>query len=451
VYSSTLFALLLAPPAFGQGPGDSPPAPVIVDEVIQRQLNMGETFVGSVMPVRRSTVGSQVEGRVEEFSVNEGDRVAAGQPLARLRTTTVDLEMKAAQAELELREAELSELERSAPKEIEQAKARMDAAQAQVTFNEKRLKRFRDLYASRVVSDDEMEEQVYAEEAARKAYAEARSAWELARSGVWDAKIEQGKARVKIQQETINKLSDLVQQHTISAPFDGYVTQEHVEVGQWVAKGGPVVEMVEVDHVDVQVHVLERYEPELRVGSPARIEIEALRPRTWTGQVVLIVPQAEVRSRSFPVKVRLKNEPTGGDSGQSGLVLKPGMLARVTLPVGRRDSVTMVPKDALVLGKDSRVVWVVTRDRSTPDLATAAPLPVELGVSYDDLIEVRGALEPGQLVVVEGNERIRPGQKLAITKRSRPSAGPPRVPSAASRKVPAKPTGGRQSGPAPGK
>jgi len=183
----------------------------------------------------------------------------------------------------------------------------------------------------------------------------------------------------------------------------------------------------------------------------ARVEIEALPGRVFTGQVVLIVPQADVRSRSFPVKVRLANEPAGGDSSQTGMLIEPGMFARVTLPVGQRDSVTMVPLDALVLGEDKPVVWVITEDPAAPNQGTAAPLPVELGVSYDDLIEVRGPLEPGQLVVVEGNERIRPGQQLAITKRSRPAAARSPNSQAASATAPENPTAGQRSGPAPGK
>jgi RND family efflux transporter MFP subunit len=413
------FLGVVASPVRSQPPREAPPAPVTVAEVVQRQVHLSETFVGTVMPIRRSTVGSEVEGRVDEFFVNEGDRTTAGQPLARLRTTMVDLERKAAEAELEFRRAALNELERSAPKEIEQAAARMESAEAQVGFNEKRLERFRDLYRRQALSDDELEEQAYAAELARKTFAEAKSAWELAKSGVWDARIEQSEARVRIQQETIKMLEDTIRQHTIEAPFDGYVTQEHVEVGQWVAKGGPVVEMVELDEVDVEVHVLERYIGQLRVGLPARVQLEALPDFASEGRVVLIVPQGDVRSRSFPVKVRMQNLPVDDQSNVPGIAMKPGMFARVSLPVGKREAATMVPKDALVFAGDAHVVWVVTEDPQRPHQGTAAPMPVELGVAYDDLIEVHGSLRPGQWIVMEGNERIRPGQILALDRRAK--------------------------------
>ncbi len=451
VVAATIGALLLPATGWAQKPREMPPAPVVVEEVVEEQLNLGESFVGTVMPVRRSTVGSQGEGLVEEFFVNEGDRVAADQPLARLRTTTIDLELKAAEAELALREAELAELEASAPKEIEQAKLRMESAEAQVVFNDKRLERFQDLFEKRVLSDDELEEQVYAAEAARKTYLEAKSAWELASGGIWDAKIAQSKARVRVQEETIAKLRDDLQQHTIAAPFEGYITREHVEAGQWVAQGGPVVEMVEIDRVDVEMHVLERYAPKVRVGAPARVEIEALPGQIRNGEVVLVVPQADERSRSFPVKVRLENEPSADDSEHPGMKIKPGMFARATLPVGRSGAARMVHKDAVVLGADSSVVWVIAEDWSGKGPATAAPVPVELGVSYDERIEVRGPLEPGQWVVVEGNERIRPDQKLTITRRAPSAADSSPASKAASAGPSARPAAAQAPAPAPAK
>jgi len=419
VTAVSLLAVLA--PAAAQGPPETP-APVVASKVVVQQLNLGETFVGTVMPLRRSTVGSQVEGRVEEFLVNEGDRVTEGDPLARLRTTTLDIQLKAAEAELTLREQESDELVKSEQKEIDQAKARMESALAQTEFNDKRLKRFQDLFGRNALSSDELDEQVYAAEAASKAYEEAKLAWELATSGVWDARIAQSRARVEIQQETINRLKDDIEQHTITAPFNGYVTREHVEEGQWVTKGGPVVEVVEVDEVDVEVSVLERYMPNLRVGLEGDVEIAALEYRgplePFPGTVVSIVPQADLRSRSFPVKVRVKNEPREGGPAGDDVPLKPGMFARVRLPVGQRDAVTMVPKDALVLSRNQPpVVWVIAKDPAGASPPTANRVTVELGVSYGSLIEVHGLLEEGELAVVEGNERIRPGQPLAVTEK----------------------------------
>ena len=117
-------------------------APVIVAPVIQKQAASGQTFVGTVMPLKKSAVGTAVDGRVTEFPINEGDRVTKGQPLAKLLTETISLQIVAAQAELKFREEELRELSNGWRKEeVEQAAAKMEAARSRREYTGQRLKR----------------------------------------------------------------------------------------------------------------------------------------------------------------------------------------------------------------------------------------------------------------------------------------------------------------------
>ena len=90
------------------------------------------------------------------------------------------------------------------------------------------------------------------------------------------------------------------------------------------------------------------------------------------------------------------------------------MLARVTLPVGAPASALMVPKDAIVLGGPSPIVFAVVpaKDKATPH--TVRLVPVQLGVVDDNLIQVKGDLKPDEQVVHQGNERLRPGQPISI-------------------------------------
>ena len=89
----------------------APAAPVVVAPVIERDVAEGRTFVGTVEPVRRSTVGSETDGVVVEYVVNEGDRVTRGQTLAKQRPRLTEIALLSARAELELRQQELKELE----------------------------------------------------------------------------------------------------------------------------------------------------------------------------------------------------------------------------------------------------------------------------------------------------------------------------------------------------
>jgi multidrug efflux pump subunit AcrA (membrane-fusion protein) len=104
-------------------------------------------------------------------------------------------------------------------------------------------------------------------------------------------------------------------------------------------------------------------------------------------------------------------------------VLRGGMLARAWLPVGARGEVTVVPKDALVLGTGTPVVYVVDSSPSggkTGPTGTVRPVPVTLGATVAQSVEVTGGVEPGQLVVTRGNERLRPGAAVKYVKAPTP-------------------------------
>jgi RND family efflux transporter MFP subunit len=153
--------------------------------------------------------------------------------------------------------------------------------------------------------------------------------------------------------------------------------------------------------------VLEQYLENLRVGADARLEVSALPSHTFTGKVAAIVPQADLRSRSFPVKIRVENTVVEGSP-----LLMPGMFARATLPVGKPEKATLVPKDAVVLGGPTPVVWLVDATSPTAKSGKARMAPVQLGVAKENLIQVVGGVKPGESVIVEGNERLRPMQDV---------------------------------------
>jgi RND family efflux transporter MFP subunit len=211
-----------------------------------------------------------------------------------------------------------------------------------------------------------------------------------------------------VQQATAERPKDQLTKHTIISRFDGYVTAEHTEVGQWVKQGDPVAEVAALDEVEVVAYVVEQHVPHIRVGGQVTIIIPALPGQDFPGVVTEVVPQADVQARTFPVKVRVKNS-----VGDGGPVLKSGMYARVLLPTAERRMAILVPKDSLVLGGPSPMVFVV-EPAADGKGGKVTPVPVQVGVAHGGLIQVTGPLRIGQLVVVQGNERLQPGQDVAI-------------------------------------
>ncbi len=386
-------------------------ASVVVARVVQREVSTAKRVVGTVMPIHRSVIGSAVDGRVVEFLVNQGDAVKGGQALARLRTETLEIELAASRAEQELYQQELLEkLNGSRPEEISAAKARMLAAQAVVDNANARLERTQRLFETNATSAAELDDARERALAARQAYLAAAANSQLTELGPRTEQIAQAKSRVALQQERVRLIEDRIKRFTIIAPFDGFVAEEHTEVGEWIQQGDPVVEVVALDEVEVQVNVPAEHAVRLRRGRAVRIEFPELPGDIFTGVVDQVVPTADLTTRTFPINIRLKNR-----MQDHRPLLMAGLLARAHLPTGPVSRLPLVPKDALVLNGLRRSVLVVELADATGTRGTVRLVPVRLGVAEGTLIQVEADIEDGDLVVVLGNERLVDKQEVEVS------------------------------------
>lgn len=419
VFPMALFLLAVTVGVHDAHAQQPPPAPVAVAEVVQMDVAAGQAFVATVMPLKRAVVGSAVDGRVVELVVHEGERVAEGAPLAKLLTATIELELTAAEAELDLRNQELAELEAgSRPNEIEQAKAKMLGAKADMEFGRAQLIRLQQLRTSNSASPEEYEQVKARASQSEQVYLELKAAYDLMVEGPRPERIAQARAQVAFQQAMVDRIKDRIKKYTVMSRFDGYVVVEYVDEGTWVTSGDPVMEVVALDEVEVLAYVVEQHAAHIKPGTTVRVDVPALPDEVFTGEITTVIPQADAKSRTFPVKIRVKNTIT-----DDGPLLKAGMYARVELPIGPKQSAIMVPKNALVLGGPQPLVYVVDGDQRG---GSVRPVPIEVGVAMPNLIQAKGPLEAGQRVVVEGNERLRPGQSVVISRVVKSPAQPAR-------------------------
>src|SRR5437868_6807886 len=150
-------------------------------------------------------------------------------------------------------------------------------------------------------------------------------------------KTEQSRAWVEAQKAEVQRLQEQFDRHTMFAPFDGWVSAEHTEVGQWVMQGDAVAEIVELHEVDVEIAVVEDFIVNLHTSVAGHVDIPALPDQRFDGRVAMINPQADARAHTFPVKIRVENRIENDQP-----LLKSGMFARVTLLVGKPTACVLV-------------------------------------------------------------------------------------------------------------
>ena len=383
-------------------PRKRPPPLVSVAKVVEREVRSRLSAVGSVAPYRRSVVSSELEGRVQSAPLQVGDFVRANKTiLATVRRSGLQIDLRILRAELEKARQDLLRLERGKrPEEIAALQAKVREREAQMRNNELELNRARDLYEKKILDKASFDRAEAAYEASWQLYEEASRNLEIARLGPREEEKARAKAEVDRVRARIARLRDDLAKTKIRSPLTGFVTQEWVEVGQWLTKGGRVAEVIELDRVLVQAPIAERRISLVRVGDEARVVIDALGGRTFKGRVRGVIPQADPKSRTFPVEVEIKNT--------KSYDLKAGMFARLSLEYGKAARMVLVPKDALILRARGPSVFVFEKGR-------VREVSFVQGVSVDSFVEdAGGVLKAGTQVVVKGNENLRAGMPVRL-------------------------------------
>ncbi len=357
----------------GGGGGGPPPQLVKVDTIRLEKVEQRREVTGEVRAVRRSSVASEEAGLVTALLVDVGDQVEKGRPLARLHDRLRALEVEQRQAEVMSRRAQ-----------VEEERARLDKARRD-------LRRLESLASKAGASQNEVDDA-----ATGTREAEAR----LART---EADLSQAEAEERWASQ---RLADM----EILAPFSGRVIAKGTEVGQWLREGDTVVELVALDEVDVVLDVPERFLGALTAsGAEVELRLPALKESLRAGAFT-IVAQGDRLARTFPVRVRLKNPDER---------LRPGMSAVGLAPTGTPMEALTAHKDAVMRNDAGSFVWFDAGGR-------AQVAPVELLFAVGDRVVVRSpTLKAGMRVLIEGNERVFPGQSIEVMGEEAAAAGSP--------------------------
>lgn len=339
-----LLVLTLVPPAAAQE--GLPPAMVRYTQAREGTAQATLTLTGTVESRSSSVVAASVAGVVASLGAREGDSVRKGGVLVQLDQAPILLRLEAARGQLE------------------EAEARLRLAEANRT-------RVQGLYEEQIVSRQQLDD--------------AESEFEA-----WAGRRSQLEADVRRYELELDK-------SVIRAPFSGVVVQERTAVGEWLVVGEAAVEMVDPSALEVTVEVPERSYSGVARGTHVTLRFQALPGMTVTGKVRAVVPQADRRSRAFPVKITVENP-----HGRIGV----GMLAEVELAIGSGEQRVMVPKDAVVPGEGGAIVFVIDGEER------AQRVIVKTGEARGEWIGIEGDIEPGDRVVTRGNERLQTGQQV---------------------------------------
>lgn len=202
--------------------------------------------------------------------------------------------------------------------------------------------------------------------------------------------------------EALEKISSKSSSDTrLKAPFSGYVALKAADVGQNVVAGEMILKLVKIDQVKVKISVPEEEISHIVKGENMLITCDAMSGATFYGRVIEKGVAADPLSRTYEVKLLVDNP---------AHKLLPGMICNVYTSFRRGQMSVFVPAMVVQLNPDNRMfVWIVKNGKATKRF-------INFVADTSQGVRVSGGLEPGDLLIVEGQQMVSEGTPCTIIK-----------------------------------
>lgn len=334
----------------------SPAVPVEVHAVDTGFVTATVAATGTITARDDVLISAEANGQVKEVPVRVGQRVEKGQILVLLDEELAALTVKQAEAQMLLAEADLADAESN-------------------------LRRATTLWESGDIPDAD-------HEATERLATAARAGKMIAEAGLASAQRQLRNAR-------------------IASPLNGVVAFVYAEEGQLVGLGTPVAHVVNDSWLEIELGLNEDQVVDVRPGRSADVMVRAYPDEVFEGSIEYVGPRADDLSKTYPVRVVLKNE---------GRRLRGGMVAEVTIATADIEDVIVIERD-----------WVIERFGEPAVFVAADTLAqlrkVALGKVVGARVVVASGLERGDLVVSLGYDQLSDGVRIDVKNLPRRTAG----------------------------
>lgn len=340
--------------------------PLPVEVVKAEPSSPSQTLVlpGETRGWYSSTIYTRVSGYVAKWLVDIGDVVKKDQVMAIIDTPELDAQLQAAQAQLEASQAEAKVKE-------------SDAEFAKTTYVRWQTS------PKGAVSDQERED--------KKARYEGSV-----------AQLNAARARINLDRANVDRLTFLTRFKEVTAPYDGVITERHIDIGNLVTAGStsttPLFGVAQYDRIRVFTNVPQSARVDVRVGQPAQVTAAELLDRVFAGTVTRTSQSADPKARTLLVEIDLPN-----DDG----ALVPGLYVQVAFNIQSRASV-QVPASAMLFRGSGPQVALITKDDAVKFQ--------DVAIARDDgkFVEIASGVTVGDRVAVNISNQIVDGEKVSV-------------------------------------
>jgi HlyD family secretion protein len=350
--------------------------PVSVHIVQQGEIISEVMGTGTLEAHFKSTISPRISGRLQEVSVDIGDKVTAGQLLARLDDVELKPQVEMAQASVAVAQATLDR--------VQADRAQTLAVLEQTTAEHKRAL---DLFPNKAISQSDLDK--------------ITSDWKTAQAGVAraEAAIVEGRKQLISAGMNLTYRKALLADTEIVAPTDGLIVQRQRDPGDIAVPGSAILTLISTKELWVSAWVDETEMSHVAAGQPVRVVFRSEPKHAYRGEVARLGRQADRETREFTVDVRVLELPKNWAVGQR---------AEVFIQTAHKTEVTVLPSQN-IFWRDGKSGVFVRQGQY------AAWRDVTIGIKGREVVEVTAGLKPGDSVVVpvDGKNTTIEGRRIS--------------------------------------
>lgn len=373
----------------------SPPTVAVV-AASKRSINPLATLSGLVAPLQNVAITTALQEPTDAVLVNEGDRVHAGQVLARLNTADLSANAYQASAHLDQTRYQANLSISQGGDQVHSAQAALQQAQYNLKLAQLTLSRDEQLLGQGFISQQDVDTQRTQVDVDQKAVVAAQSALAQAveneqangsqARGLQKANVDQAAAALQQIQTQINKAE-------IVSPINGVVVNRNLNPGEYPGTR-QIFTLQEVDNVYAELNAYGSQVAAITPAAPVTLTTPSIAGRAFSGKVVAILSPTSPSSSGFVIKVKVPNE---------NQLLRPGMTVTASVKAPAQQGIA-IPVNAFL---DDTHQTVMTVSNGTAHVANVTE------IAEDPKYALVAHLPEGTQVLANGQTNVTDGEKVA--------------------------------------
>ncbi len=214
---------------------------------------------------------------------------------------------------------------------------------------------------------------------------------------ITEAEMIQAESDFKAAEAELGLMRRRLADTVVRAPIAGTLGRRYISPGDYADMGTHLFDLVKIDRLKLDFELPERYLSLLKVGQQVRVRTAAYPERPFTGQVYFIDPLINLATRTVPVRARVDN---------SEQLLRPNLFVNVALDVSLLENAVVVPEEAIISDLGDYMIYLCDGNMR------AEIRNVRLGEREPGWIQIVEGAQPGERVVIAGQQRLQPGMRM---------------------------------------